>query len=134
MWTPSDPTISPLPDSGPVGFRPNTAVFRDPAAAAAALKKIADYLIADPADKITLSGTTAHWPPGPGSLTSDKSLGLGRALACKAILVQLGVAPGQIATQGLGWPFPGYQNDQGPDRMLLPGPAEHNRSVIVTKL
>lgn len=132
VWTPSDPQFT-FPDSGPVGFLPNTAVFRDPVAAAAALKKIADYLIANPAAKITLSGTTAHWPPGPGSLASDQSLGLRRALACKAVLVQLGAEPGQITTRGLGWKFPGYQNDQGPDGTLLPGPAEHNRSVIVTR-
>ena len=133
VWKPSDAILS-LPDSGPVGFEPNTAVFRDSAAAATALRKIAEYLIANPSAKILLSGTTAHWPPGPGSLASDQALGLRRALACKAILVRLGAAPSQIYVQGLGWRFSSYQNDQGPDGTLLPGPAEHNRSVIVTKL
>jgi outer membrane protein OmpA-like peptidoglycan-associated protein len=130
-WKPSDRKFS-LPDSGPVGFQPNTAVFRDPVGAAAALKKIAEYLIANPSAKITLSGTTAHWPPGPSSLASDKWLGFRRALACKAVLVRLGVARGRIAARGLGWKFPGYENDQGPDGTLLPGPAEHNRSVILS--
>ena len=64
VWTPSDPTF-PLPDSGPVGFEPNTAVFRDPAAAAAALKKIADYLIADPAAKIPSPAPPHTGRPGP---------------------------------------------------------------------
>ena len=131
VWKPSDATFR-FPDSGPVGFRPDTALFRTPAAATAALEKIADYLLDHPAAKITFSGTTAHWPPGPGSLASDELLGLRRARACKAVLVRLGVAPARIAIRGLGWKFPGYENDQGPNGTLFPGPAEHNRSVMVT--
>ena len=119
-----------FPDSGPVGFEPNTTVFRQPAAAMAALRPLARYLAATPSARIELTGTTAHW----GSLAGCIDLARRRAGKVKAVLVQMGAQPSQIATRGLGWRFPGYVNDQGPDGTLLPGPAEHNRSVIVTKI
>lgn len=128
-WTPSDPSYV-FPDSGPVGFQPNTAVFRDPAAARAALQRLAGYLAADPSARIELTGTTARW----GTFAWDLTLSKQRAETVKAALVQLGASSGQIKTQGLGWRFPGYANDQGPDGSLLPGPAEQNRSVIVTQI
>jgi OOP family OmpA-OmpF porin len=128
-WSPADNTFE-FPDSGPVGFQPNTAAFRNPSAAAKALRRLANYLIANPSVKIKLTGTTAHW----GTLASDLALSLRRADAVKSVLIRLGAAPSQILTMGLGWKFSGYQNDQGPGGVLLPGPAEHNRSVIVRKL
>lgn len=129
QWTPSYQTYV-FPDSGSVGFEPNTAVFRDPSAANAALRQLAQYLAANSSAKIELSGTTAHW----GTLAGDMALSLQRAEAVKAVLVRMGAHPGQIVTQGLAWRFPGYINDQSPDGDLLPGPAEHNRSVIVTMI
>jgi outer membrane protein OmpA-like peptidoglycan-associated protein len=128
-WTPADPSFV-FPDSGPVGFEPNTPVFRHPAAARAALTQIADYLAAHPSARIELTGTTARW----GTLAWDLKLSGERAQAVKVALVQLGAASDQIVTRGLGWQFPGYVDDQGPDGALLPGPAEHNRSVIVSRL
>ena len=119
-----------LPDSGPVGFEPNSTVFRQPAEAQAALRPLARYLAAHPSARILLTGTTAHW----GSLTGCKTLARHRADTVKALLVKMGARASQIETQGLGWQFPGYINDQGPDGTLLPGPAEHNRSVIITWL
>lgn len=119
-----------FPDSGPVGFEPNTTVFRQPAAAMAALLPLARYLVANPSARIELTGTTAHW----GSLTGCIALARQRASRVRAVLVQMGARPSQIITRGLGWQFPGYINDQGPDGSLLPGPAEHNRSVIVTRI
>lgn len=127
-WTPEDKNYV-FPDSGPVGFEPNTAVFRDPSAAAKALRRLANYLTDHPTAKIELTGTTAHW----GTLVSDIALSRRRAEAVKTVLIRLGAAASQIFTRGLGWKFPGYQNDQGPSGILLPGPAEHNRSVIVTR-
>lgn len=118
-----------LPDSGPVGFQPDTAVFRDPAAAYATLRRFARYLAAHPSARIELTGTTAHW----GLFAGAVALSWRRAGTVKAALVHLGAAPDQIETRGLGWHFPGYINDHGPRGTLLPGPAEHNRSVIVTK-
>jgi outer membrane protein OmpA-like peptidoglycan-associated protein len=128
VWSPGDNAFT-FPDSGPVGFEPNTAVFRDPSAASKALSRLANYLMAHPTARIELTGTTAHW----GTLASDIGLSRRRAGAVKKVLIRLGAAPSQISTRGLGWKFSGYQNDQGPGGILLPGPAEHNRSVIVTR-
>ncbi len=125
---PSSPRFV-FPDNGPVGFEPGAAVFRDPTAAYAALRQLARYLVANPAARIELTGTTARWGP----LTGAVALSWRRADAVKAALVHMGAAPGQIKTRGLGWRFRSYINDQGPEGTLLPGPAEHNRSVIVTK-
>ncbi len=134
---PAEPTVAlpansgssiTLPDSGPVGFEPDTTVFRQPAQALAALRPLARYLAAHPSARIELTGTTAHW----GSLAGCQALALQRADTIKAVLAQMGAQPSQIKTQGLGWQFAGYINDQGPGGTLLPGPAEHNRSVIVT--
>jgi outer membrane protein OmpA-like peptidoglycan-associated protein len=127
-WSPSDKTFV-FPDNGPVGFDPNTAVFRDPSAAARALRRLGRYLAANPSARIELTGTTAHW----GTLRSCIDLSLRRARAVEAVLVSYSASPSQIRIRGLGWKFPGYQNDQGPNRTLLPGPAEHNRSVIVSE-
>ncbi len=131
VWTP--PTSSGrgfvLPDSGPVGFEPNTAVFRDRAAAYAALRRIAKYLAANPSARIELTGTTARWGP----LAGAQALSRHRAEAVRAALIRMGAAPGQLKARGLGWRFAGYINDRGPGGTLLPGPAEHNRSVIITK-
>ena len=134
-WTPpTRPGITArwgsFPDSGPVGFEPNTTVFRQPTDAMAALRPLAGYLAANPAVRIELTGTTARW----GTFAWDLALSTQRAETVKAALIQMGAAPGQIATRGLSWHFPGYINDQGPGGILLPGPAEHNRSVIVTRI
>jgi OmpA-OmpF porin, OOP family len=128
-WQPGPGSLTHVfPDSGSVGFEPNTAVFRDPAAARQTLGVLASYLIAHPATRILLTGTTARW----GTLAGDIALSLLRAGEVKAVLVSLGASPSQIETRGLGWQFPGYINDQAPGGGLMPGPAEHNRSVIVT--
>jgi outer membrane protein OmpA-like peptidoglycan-associated protein len=128
-WKPGQPSY-PLPDTGPVGFQPNLAVFRDPSAAEAALEPIARYLTANPSTRIELTGTTAHW----GSLSGSRELSVQRADAVKVVLVRLGARAAQILTRGVAWQFPSYQNDRGPAGTLLPGPAEHNRSVIVSTL
>jgi outer membrane protein OmpA-like peptidoglycan-associated protein len=118
-----------LPDSGPVGFQPDTAVFRDPAAAYTALRRLARHLAAHPSVKIELTGTTAHWGPFAGAVALSRY----RADTVKAALVKMGAAPSQIKTRGLGWRFRGYINDQGLGGTLLPGPAEANRSVRVAE-
>jgi len=69
-WTPPGTTGSSsagfvFPDSGPVGFEPNTTVFRQPAAAMAALRPLALYLAATPSARIELTApqpTGAPWP------------------------------------------------------------------------
>lgn len=129
-FSPSNSELGVFPDSGPAGFEPDSTVFRQPALARAALWPLARYLIANPSVRILLTGTTAHW----GSLTGCKALAQERAATVKAVLAQMGVRPSQIKTQGLGWVFRGYINDQGPGGTLLPGPAEHNRSVLVSRI
>lgn len=129
VWNSGDRSFV-FPDSGPVGFEPNTTVFRNRAAALAALRPLARYLVANRPARIELTGTTAHW----GTLASCIVLARQRASTVKSVLLGMGADADQIRTRGLGWRFPGYENDQGPDGSLLPGPAEHNRSVIVTEL
>jgi outer membrane protein OmpA-like peptidoglycan-associated protein len=129
VWNSGDHSFI-FSDSGSVGFEPNTTVFRDPAAALAALRPLAQYLVANPSARIELTGTTAHW----GTLASCRVLARRRANTVENVLLNLDAQPDQIRTRGLGWLFPGYENDQGPNGTLLPGPAEHNRSVIVTQL
>ena len=129
MWNHGDHSFV-FPDSGSVGFEPNTTVFRDQSAALTALRPLARYLTASPSARIELTGTTAHW----GTLASCIDLARRRASTVKQVLLNMGAQPDQIRIRGLGWQFPGYENDQGPNGTLLPGPAEHNRSVIVTQL
>ena len=129
VWNSGDHNFV-FPDSGSVGFEPNTTVFRDPAAALAALRPLAQYLVAHSSARIVLTGTTAHW----GTLVSCRALARQRANTVENVLLSMAAHSDQIRTRGLGWLFPGYENDQGPNGTLLPGPAEHNRSVIVTQL
>jgi OmpA-OmpF porin, OOP family len=129
VWNSGDHTFV-FPDSGSVGFEPNTTVFRNPAAALAALRPLAQYLAANPSARIRLTGTTAHW----GSLSGCINLARRRANTVKNVLLSMNAQSDQISIKGVGWIFPGYENDQGPNGTLLPGPAEHNRSVIVTQL
>lgn len=125
----SRPSFS-LPDTGPVGFQPNTAKFRDPSAARAALSAIAGYLLDNPAARIALTGTTARW----GGDNWDETLSTQRASAVKSALVFLGVSPVQVIAHGVGWHSPCYEPDGGPNGPMLESQAEHNRSVIVTLL
>jgi OmpA-OmpF porin, OOP family len=119
-----------LPDTGPVGFEPNTATFRDPSAAQDALAAIAGYLLDNPTVKVELTGTTAHFDGNQW----DQTLSMRRANAVKSMLVALGVSAGQVVTHGDGWESPCYQNDGGPSGPMISAAAEHNRSVIVTML
>jgi outer membrane protein OmpA-like peptidoglycan-associated protein len=132
VTVPPPPTITPgkattLPDDGSVGFQPDTAEFRDRAAASGVLTPFADFLKQGPTRRIALTGTSAR----AGTLAGQVALSTQRAEAVKALLVELGASPDQIATKGVGSQFPGYVNDVGPDGKQLPGPASTNRTVIV---
>jgi OOP family OmpA-OmpF porin len=119
-----------LPDTGPVGFQPNKANFRDPSAARAALGILAQYLLENPAARIELTGTTARW----GGDAWDETLSSQRANTVKAALISLGVGAAQVLAHGVGWRSPCYEPDGGPAGPMLESQAEHNRSVIVTIL
>jgi OmpA-OmpF porin, OOP family len=119
-----------LPDTGPVGFLPNIAKFRDPSAARNALRAIARYLLDNPHAMIELTGTTARW----GGDTWDETLSAQRANAVRSALISLGVNPVQVVARGVGWQSKCYEPDGGPQGPMLEPQAQHNRSVIVTLL
>jgi outer membrane protein OmpA-like peptidoglycan-associated protein len=130
-WTPRYArfTLFALPGKGlTVTFEPNKSVFNNPDAASSAISQIAHYLVVHRDAKIELTGTTPH----AGTFAFDVALSEARAYAVKVLLVKQGVYHSQVATRGVGWRFRTYVNDQGPDGTLLPGPAAHNQSVIVS--
>lgn len=120
-------SVTVLPDAGEVGFEPGRAVFRDPAAARAFLRPIADQLRADPSAHLRLTGTTARW----GARDDQIELARQRAEAVKAELIELGADANHIETRGLGSYFAQYMPDNGPQGTLLPGAAQANRTVRV---
>lgn len=129
---PPPPAITPgrataLPDDNSVGFRPDTADFRDRNAARGVLAPFAQFLTESPNRRIALTGTSAR----AGTPQGQVDLSTRRAEAVKALLVELGAPADRISTRGVGSQFPGYVNDVGPDGRQLPGPASSNRTVIV---
>jgi outer membrane protein OmpA-like peptidoglycan-associated protein len=124
-FTPCGTTV--LADSDTVGFLPDKAIFRDPSAARATLQDLADQL-RNGKQRVTLTGTTAT----DGTEQYRNTLSLLRAGAVKDVLVSLGVAADQITPVGAGSHGPNHINDLAADGSLLPGPAAHNRSVVVT--
>lgn len=130
MWPGKQLPSFSLPDTGPVGFEPNTARFRDPSAAQDALSGIARYLLDNPTATIELTGGTARW----GGDTWDGTLSTERANSVRSALISMGVNPGQVVARGVGWDSPCYKPDGGPSGRLVEAKAEHNRVVIVTIL
>jgi len=128
VFVPDEITI--LPDAGEVGFEPGKAVFRDREAARRALEPIASQLRADPSYRLRLTGTTARW----GTRDYQIDLATQRAEAVKNELLELvglGADPKRMETRGLGSYFAQYIPDNGPDGVLLPGPAQANRTVRI---
>lgn len=129
------PTVAPfkpcgetiLRDGDTVGFLPDQAVFREPAAARKTLQDLASLVIAG-RQKVELIGTTAMAGP---SEAGRIELSQRRADAVKGVLVELGVGADRITTRGVGATWPGRINDIAPDGSLIPTAAALNRSVIV---
>ncbi|MFC8526555.1 OmpA family protein [Nocardia sp. NPDC057227] len=122
-----------LPDAGPLGFQPNVAVFRDRQAASAVAGQLANAVQACPGARISLLGATSSF----GELTPEgdrtrRDLSRERARAVAALLVASGVEAARIETAGDGYHFPGYVRDRDDQGVLLPGPAEQNRCVLVS--
>jgi OOP family OmpA-OmpF porin len=115
-----------LEDAGSVGFVVDTANFRDPSAAQATLQSLANTL-KQGTEPITLIGSTSS----EGGDAINNPLSRARAKAVKSVLVSMGIPASRIAVQGDGSHWPGRVNDVGPGGVLLPGPAEQDREVIV---
>ncbi|SDH48207.1 OmpA family protein [Pseudonocardia oroxyli] len=116
-----------LPDDEQVGFRRDTADFRSPDAARAALRPVAEWLTAHPDTAVSLTGTTARV----GDLPGQRRLALQRADAVKAVLVDAGIAGERITTAGVGSEFAGYTPDHDATGTLLPAEAARNRTVLL---
>lgn len=87
--------------AGALRFSPDSAELADPAAAAAALQPMADYLHADSRHTIAISGTTSN---GPTAWPSYVALSQARAETVAAILTQrMAVDRSQIRCAGLGY-------------------------------
>lgn len=118
------PSVTVLRD-GTVGFLPDQAVFRDPAAARAVL---ADYAAEIRNGKrAVLTGTTASVGSEQGRLALSRD----RAGAVRDLLISLGAAPDRIQARGVGSDFPGYVPDRDPQGNLDPLRAAQNRQVII---
>jgi OmpA-OmpF porin, OOP family len=128
---PATPTFSNcgttvLADAGTVGFVVGTSTFRDPSDAQATLGQLADTL-KQGTEHITLIGSTSS----EGGNALNYRLSLARAKAVESVLVSMGIPASRITTVGDGSHWPGRVNDVGTGGVLLPGPAETDREVIV---
>ncbi|MGW5230430.1 OmpA family protein [Nocardia niigatensis] len=122
-----------LPDTGAVGFEPDTAVLRDPAAARQVVAQIAAALQGCSGVRILLTGATSSYGDlSPAGDELRRALSRSRAEAVKALLVDAGVAAQRIDTDGNGYHFDGYIVDRDSAGDLLPGPATQNRCVLVS--
>jgi outer membrane protein OmpA-like peptidoglycan-associated protein len=115
-----------LEDASTVGFVVGTSTFRDPSAAQATLGRLADTL-KHGTEHITLIGSTSSEG---GDALNDR-LSLARAKAVESVLVSMGIQGSRVTTVGAGSHWSGRVNDIGPGGVLLPGPAETDREVIV---
>jgi outer membrane protein OmpA-like peptidoglycan-associated protein len=115
-----------LQDAGSVGFNQGASTFRDPAAALETLTSLASALKKG-TEHITLIGSTSS----EGGDAVNDPLSLKRANAVKQALVSLHVPVGRITAVGDGSHWSGRVKDIGAGGVLLPGPAEQDRVVVV---
>jgi OmpA-OmpF porin, OOP family len=115
-----------LEDAGSVGFVVGTSIFRNPSEAEATLAQLAAKL-KQSTEPITLIGSTST----EGGNAVNNPLSVKRAEAVKQVLVSDGISGSRIRTVGDGSHYPGRVPDSGPGGILLPGPAEQDREVIV---
>ncbi|TCO52916.1 OmpA family protein [Actinocrispum wychmicini] len=131
---PSEPPIKPcgttvLADSDSVGFVPETANLRDPAAADHTLQQLAAQ-VSGGTQRITLVGNTASVGPASGM----RELSQRRAETIKGALVRLGVSADRITARGDGNTGKYHEQDLDANGVLMPLPAARNRSVVVELL
>lgn len=111
---------------GDVGFLPDSAEFRDRAAATAVVGPIAQQLRGAQVTA-TLTGTTADVGDKAGQVLLSEQ----RAQAVAALLAGLGVPADRLTVTGRGSDFPGYVVDHDGAGHLLPAAAALNRKVMI---
>lgn len=115
-------------DNETVKFVGDSDEFIDKSAAISALTPIAEYLKANTSVSITIAGTTAS----AGSEQGCINLSLKRAIACKALLLEMGVADSQITCAGLGRSQNCFRvNDLDSNGNLVEPYASQNRAVFI---
>jgi outer membrane protein OmpA-like peptidoglycan-associated protein len=111
---------------GDVAFRPDSAVFVDPAAASQTVAPVAEQMV-DGQLRASITGMTADV----GDLTGQQLLSRQRAQAVADLLISLGVPADRMTVAGMGSQFPGYVEDHDADGHLLPAAAAANRKVVL---
>jgi outer membrane protein OmpA-like peptidoglycan-associated protein len=111
---------------GDVAFQPDSAVFRDPAAASTTLRPLAQRLRGTGVTA-TLTGTTADV----GDADGQRRLSRERAEAVAGLLRDLGVPADRLTVVGLGSDFPGHVEEHDEGGNLLPAAAALNRKVVI---
>ncbi|MGW5789182.1 OmpA family protein [Saccharopolyspora sp. NPDC003752] len=125
---PQDPrALPPIADSE-IGFRPDSAAFRDPQLAVEVLAPYAQT-INDSGARMRLTGTCANV----GDHAGQRALSETRAAAVRDLLVaHLRVPADRVEARGVGSAFPGYLADRDSATGVLdPVRAAANRKVIV---
>lgn len=118
-----------LPDDDQVGFVANKATLRNPAGAKEVLTGLATQITANRLRVLLIGNTSSAGEPK--DVEYNKRLAKQRSEAIKQVLVQLGVNPTAVATEGHGSKGPYYVDDRAEDGTLIPTVAAHNRSVVV---
>src|SRR4051812_8759404 len=111
---------------GDVGFLPDSAEFRDRAAATAVVGPVAQQLRGAQVTA-TLTGTTADVGDKAGQVRLSEQ----RAQAVAALLTGLGVPADRLTVTGRGSDFPGYVVDHDGSGNLIPAAAALNRKVTI---
>jgi outer membrane protein OmpA-like peptidoglycan-associated protein len=110
-------TLSVLPDDGAVGFVPDQAEFRDPAAARKLLGRFAGFLRDNPTARVLIRGYVAHY--GAGDLSQRRADRVRQELATQG-------ATNPITAKGMGWgPYPSVSAP--PDKRY----DQQNRQVTI---
>jgi outer membrane protein OmpA-like peptidoglycan-associated protein len=107
-------------------FRPDTAQLLDEAAAAKAVRPIADAALKS-GTLVELTGTTARV----GDAAGQRMLSQARAQRLADLLHRLGVPANRIKADGVGSYWPGYHIDHDAAGHLIPAAATLNRTVQV---
>lgn len=125
-----DPEPENFDGSSGARFEPDRAEWVDVDAARAEFARIVEWLQADPARSIVISGTTSD--DRTGDPNEGLTLSLARARKAADLLISLGVNPSQITdVRGLGPHYPGRIEDREPDGTPIPELRTKNRKIIV---